>query len=86
MAELTEEDIKLKNKIAERIEFLRIKTGLSQTDFAKKYDIDRQIINRWESVTNKRGVTIYTVQKFCNMLDITLKEFFDSETFNFKKQ
>lgn len=85
MAELTEEDIKLKNKIAERIEFLRIKTGLSQTDFAKKYDIDRQIINRWESVKNKRGVTIYTVQKFCNMIGITLKEFFDSETFNFKK-
>lgn len=86
MAELTEEDIKLKNKIAERIAFLRMKTGLSQTDFAKKYDIDRQIINRWESVTNKRGVTIYTVKFFCNMLGITLKEFFDSETFNFKKQ
>lgn len=85
MAELTEKDIKLKNKIAERIEFLRIKTGLSQTDFAKKYDIDRQIINRWESVTNKRGVTIYTVQKFCNMIGITLKEFFDSENFTDKK-
>lgn len=84
MAELTEEDIKLKNKIAERIKFLRIKTGLSQTDFAKKYDIDRQIINRWESVKNKR-VTIYTVQKFCNMIGITLKEFFDSETFTDKK-
>ncbi|MHB1107626.1 MAG: helix-turn-helix domain-containing protein [Lutibacter sp.] len=82
MAKLTEEDIKLKNKIAERIEFLRIKTGLSQTDFAKKYDIDRQIINRWESVKNKRGVTIYTVQKFCNMIGVTLKEFFDSEAFN----
>ncbi len=85
MAEQTEKDIKPKNKIAERIEFLRIKTELSQTDFAKKFDIDRQIINRWESVKNKRGITIYTVQKFCNMIGITLKEFFDSETFTGKK-
>ena len=81
MAEMTKEDIELKIKIAERIEFLRVKTGLSQTDFAKKYDIDRQIINRWESTKNKRGVTIYTIKKFCNMVDITLKDFFDHENF-----
>jgi len=85
MAELTEKDTALKNKIAERIEFLRIRTGLSQTEFAKKYDIDRQIINRWESVKNKRGVTIYTIQKFCNMIGISLTEFFDSETFTHLK-
>lgn len=85
MAELTEKDTALKNKIAERIEFLRIRTGLSQTEFAKKYDIDRQIINRWESVKNKRGVTIYTIQKFCSMIDISLKEFFNSETFTHLK-
>ena len=81
MAELTKEDIILKIKIAERIQFLRLKTGLSQTDFAEKYHIDRQIINRWESLKNKRGVTIYTIQKFCTMLNITLKDFFDDETF-----
>ncbi len=79
MAELTKEDTVLKNKIAERIRFLREKTSLSQSDFAKKYDIDRQILNRWESTNNKRGVTIYTIQKFCDMLGITLKEFFDFE-------
>lgn len=79
MAELTKEDTVLKNKIAERIRSLREKTGLSQSDFAKKYDIDRQILNRWESTNNKRGVTIYTIQKFCDMLRITLKEFFDFE-------
>lgn len=77
MSKLTSEDTVLKNKIAERIKFLRMKTGLSQSDFAKKYDIDRQILNRWESKSNKRGVTIYTINKFCNMLGITLKEFFD---------
>lgn len=77
MAELTKEDTVLKNKIAKRIVFLREKTGLTQSDFAKNHDIDRQILNRWESTNNKRGVTIYTIQKFCNMLGITLKDFFD---------
>lgn len=77
MAELDKEDIKLKNKIAERIQFLRIKTGLSQSDFAKKHDIDRQILNRWESTNNKRGVTIYTINKFCKMIGISISEFFN---------
>ena len=81
MAELTKKDTILKNKIAKRIEFLRKKTGLSQTDFAKKYDLDRQIINRWESVKNKRGVTIYTIKRFCDMINISLKDFFDSDLF-----
>lgn len=76
MAELEQEDIELKNKIAERIQYLRIKTGLTQSDFAKKYEIDRQILNRWESTKNKRGVNIYTINKFCKMLGITLTEFF----------
>ncbi|WP_269235005.1 helix-turn-helix domain-containing protein [Flavobacterium flavigenum] len=81
MAELTKEDTILQKKIAERIQFLRLKTGLSQTDFAQKNHIDRQVINRWESIKNKRGVTIYSIQKFCKMLDITLKDFFDDEEF-----
>ncbi|WET03922.1 helix-turn-helix transcriptional regulator [Flavobacterium sp. YJ01] len=82
MAELTQEDNILKIKIAERIQSLRLKTGLSQTDFAEKNNIDRQLINRWESLKNKRGVTIYTIQKFCKMINITLQDFFDDETFN----
>jgi transcriptional regulator with XRE-family HTH domain len=79
MAKLAKEDILLKNKIAERIKFFRLKTGLSQSEFAKKFDIDRQILNRWESKNNSRGVTIYTIQKFCSMIGITLNEFFDFE-------
>jgi DNA-binding XRE family transcriptional regulator len=77
MAELEKEDIILKNKIADRIQSLRIETGLSQSEFAQKHDIDRQIINRWESTTNKRGITIYTINKFCKMIGISLKDFFD---------
>jgi transcriptional regulator with XRE-family HTH domain len=77
MASLTTEDTILKNKIAERIKSLRMKTGLSQSEFAKKHDIDRQILNRWEGKNNKRGVTIYTIHKFCKMLGIPMKDFFD---------
>lgn len=77
MAELDKEDIILKNQIADRIQYLRNKTGLTQTEFAKKHEIDRQILNRWESTTNKRGITIYTIKRFCNMVGITLNEFFD---------
>lgn len=77
MAELNEEDITLKNKIADRIKFLRTNSGLSQSEFAKKFEIDRQILNRWESKNNKRGLSIYTIAKFCDFVEISLKEFFD---------
>lgn len=79
MGKLTNEDIILKNQIAGRIKFFRLRTGLSQSEFAQKFDIDRQILSRWESKNNSRGVTIYTIQKFCSMIGITLKEFFDFE-------
>ncbi|SHG81692.1 Helix-turn-helix [Flavobacterium micromati] len=84
MAELTKEDTVLQRKISERIEFLRLQTGLSQSDFAKKYDIDRQVINRWESTKNKRGVTVYSIKKFCDMINIKLKDFFDDDIFSVK--
>jgi transcriptional regulator with XRE-family HTH domain len=79
MGKLNQEDTILKNKIAERIKFLRVKTGLSPSEFAKAHDIDRQILSRWESKNNQRGITIYTINRFCNMLGITLKDFFDFE-------
>ena len=82
MAVLGYDDIVLKNKIAQRIEQLRINTGLSPIQFANQHNIDRQIIHRWESQKNKRGVTIYTVAKFCQMIDISLNEFFNDRIFN----
>ena len=52
MAELDKEDIILKNKIAERIQVLRTKTGLSHSEFAKKHEIDRQILNKFCKMIN----------------------------------
>ena len=81
MAELSKEDIEFKNRISERIFNLREESGLSQIKFAEKHNIDRQILNRWESKTNKRGVTIHTIRKFCEMIGISIKDFFNSEIF-----
>lgn len=80
MGALDERDILLKNKIADRIKFFRANTGLSQSEFAKKFEIDRQILNRWESTNNKRGLTIYTIAKFCDLVGISLKDFFDFDS------
>jgi len=81
MAKLTDEDIKLKKAIASRIEELRSATGLSKSQFAKEHAIDRQAIGRWENKEDVRGITIYTIERFCGMVNISLTNFFDSELF-----
>lgn len=91
MAKLSKEDIRLANKIADRIKQLRISsTGDIQADFAKKHGLDKQLVSRWESHIkidpksgkNKgRGLTIYTIEKFCELLDISLSDFFDDDLF-----
>ncbi|WP_100073940.1 helix-turn-helix transcriptional regulator [Chryseobacterium camelliae] len=82
MSKLNKEDIELRNKIIQRLINLREATGLSQSGFAKLHDIDRQQVNRWESFESDRGVTIYTIQRFCTLVKITLQEFFDDPLFN----
>ena len=81
MSKLSKDDIELRNKITQRLINLRESTGLSQSDFAKLNDIDRQQVNRWESFESERGVTIYTIKKFCTLLKITLQEFFNDSIF-----
>jgi hypothetical protein len=91
MAELSEENIVLANKIAQRIKFLRKKfCGPKQADFIRKYNIEKQLISRWENpikidpktgIKKGRGITIYSVNTFCSTIGISLKEFFDDEIF-----
>lgn len=78
MVLLSVNDKSLKQKISKRIRALREGTGQTQSDFASKHLIDRQALNRWE---NGRGVTIYTINRFCKMVDKTLQEFFDDDLF-----
>ena len=91
MSGLSKENIILANKIADRIKSLRIQaTGNKLIDFANKHTIDKQDISRWESHVGKdkntgktkgRGITVYTIKKFCDLIGITLGEFFDDDLF-----
>ena len=91
MSGLSKDDILLANKIADRIKTLRIQhTGERQVDFVEKYNIDKQDISRWENHLKRdektgkikgRGLTIYTLQNFCNLIGITLDYFFDDPSF-----
>lgn len=91
MASLSKEDIILANKIADRIKSLRIAAcGEKQMNFVERYNIEKQNISRWEGhikidrKTGKpkgRGITIYTIKKFCDLLGITLDDFFNDPIF-----
>lgn len=77
--ELDNIDRDLKVKLALRFKELREQSGQSQTEFAYQYGKDKQAQYKLES---GRGATIYSVNKFCLALNITLSSFFDSPIFN----
>ncbi|WP_417364313.1 helix-turn-helix domain-containing protein [Galbibacter sp.] len=81
MATAGKEEKILNEKIAIRIKQLRIGIEPIQSKFAKEHLIDRQMLSRWESTNDNRGITIHTILKFCKMINISLKEFFDDELF-----
>jgi len=81
MAKQKPGDIVLDTKIALRIKELRKKINPNQKQFAEEHGMDRQLLNRWESTTDNRGVSIHTINRFCEMIHIGLKDFFDSDLF-----
>lgn len=82
MAALSEQDKVLRIKIILRIKELRGTTTDTQTEFAHELGLDKQLLNSWESLSNERGVSIYSINKICKGAGKTLKEFFDSPIFN----
>lgn len=71
-------DAELRKKIALRIKELRESSGKNQTQFAYELGVDKQSLYRLEK---GRGATIYTINRFCKTLGITLGQFFDSSIF-----
>ena len=64
--------------IGERIKYLRThKIYLSQEDFSVKLGYDRTYMSRVES--GRQNITIETLIKICEGLEISLKDFFDLE-------
>ncbi|WP_203296547.1 helix-turn-helix domain-containing protein [Luteirhabdus pelagi] len=72
---------KLNAQISHRIKELREEIEPVQSKFAREHFIDRQLLNMWENTLDDRGITIHTIQKFCNMIDISLSHFFNSDLF-----
>jgi hypothetical protein len=81
MRKLDDEDKELKTKIASRIKSLRAATGKGMTAFAIDNYKDKQSQSRWE----KEGASIFTINKFCKEIGITLNEFFNDPLFQENK-
>lgn len=72
-------------KIGLRIKEIRNTRNLTQEAVAFKADIDRTYMNHVEK--GKRNISIVMLEKVLwHGLEITFKEFFDSEVFNEKKR
>ena len=79
VAKLDNIDSDLKQRIAQRMIQLRERAGKKQQQLAYEYGKDKQTQNKWEKGT--RGASIYTINKFCIALGITLSDFFDDDIF-----
>ncbi len=61
--------------IGNRVKTLRNDKGLSQVELARRIDFDRTYLSRVES--GKQNMTVETLLKICDGLDVTIKGFFD---------
>jgi transcriptional regulator with XRE-family HTH domain len=72
-------------KIGQRIKEIRTENNLTQEAVAFKAEIDRTFMNHVEN--GKRNISIETLEKvICNGLEVTFREFFDTEDFDGKRR
>jgi transcriptional regulator with XRE-family HTH domain len=72
-------------KIGQRIKEIRTENNLTQEAVAFKAEIDRTFMNHVEN--GKRNISIETLEKvICNGLEVTFREFFDTENFDGKRR
>jgi transcriptional regulator with XRE-family HTH domain len=75
----------IKVKIGQRIKELRTEKNLTQEDVAWRAEVDRTFMNHVEN--GKRNASIDSLTKIiCSGLEITYKEFFNTDLFNGKKR
>lgn len=63
-----------------RIKQLRNEEGISQEELANRAELDRTYITSVEK--GRRNISILNIEKICNALNVSLKQFFDSEEFD----
>ena len=71
--------LNIKTKIGERIKELREISKMSQKDLAYTSDLDRSYIASVEN--GQRNISIVNIEKIAQALDISLKDFFETEIF-----
>jgi len=70
----------LKERIGQRITELRKAKKLSQQKFANEADIERTFLTHIEK--GRKNISVGTLEKILTALEISLKDFFDSEIFS----
>lgn len=65
--------------VGNRIKYFRKQMGLSQEKLALKADIDRTYLAGIES--GKRNVTIVSIEKVVNALEVSMKEFWNFDPY-----
>ena len=69
----------IRKKIGLRIKEYRTNLKLTQEALAFKAEIDKTYINEVEN--GKRNVSVINLEKIISALEVTIREFFNSESF-----
>jgi transcriptional regulator with XRE-family HTH domain len=70
----------IKQKVGERIRFLRNDKNISQEELANSAGMARGFISGVE--TGKRNITVETLGKILVVLDLSYSKFFEHQSFN----
>jgi len=73
--------VEIKKNIGLRIKELRTKLGISQQELSYRCELDRTYITSVEN--GKRNISIVNLEKIAHALNLTIKEFFDDDKFNY---
>jgi transcriptional regulator with XRE-family HTH domain len=77
-------DIDIKSLVASRIRELRESQNLTQEQLAWKADVDRTYMNHVEN--GRRNISIETLDKIVQGLEVSLPDFFSTELFQKTKR
>jgi len=70
----------LQIKVGERISELRKAKKLSQQKFAYEADMERTYLSHIEK--GRKNISITTLEKILNALEVSVKDFFDAKQFD----
>jgi transcriptional regulator with XRE-family HTH domain len=76
--------MEIKSKLGLRIKAIRESANMSQKDLAYSADLDRSYIASVES--GQRNVSIVNIEKIATALGVSLKKFFEDDSFDEKKE